>query len=98
MRVRVERLSKSPQYNGLIGTIQVGVARGRIRVVFDQTGKVLSLKREKFLEEMTGDSGKKQAMRVFNVQAPTGFQPRLRLERSMQDWFEAHGQQPSLFY
>ena len=85
MRVRVQGLSKSPQYNGLIGTIQGGVEGGRMRVVLDQTGKVLSLKRENLLEETTGDSGEKQAMRVFNVQAPTGFQPRSRLERSMRD-------------
>ena len=94
MRVRIMGLSRSPQYNGLTGTIQGGVEGGRMRVVLDQTGKVLSLKRENLLAEMTGDSGEKQAMRVFNVQAPTGFQPRSRLERSMRDWFEAHGPQP----
>ena len=26
-------------------------------------------------------------MRVFNVQVPTGFQPRSRLEKSMRGWF-----------
>ena len=83
MCVRVEGLSKSPQYNGLIGTIQDGVEGARMRVVLDQTGKVLSLKFENLLEEPTGDGGEKQAMRVFNVQSPTGFQPRSRLDRSM---------------
>jgi len=45
MRVRVEGLSKSPQYNGLLGTIR-GEVDGRLRVVLDQDDKVLSLKRE----------------------------------------------------
>ena len=62
MRVRVKGLSKSPQYNGLIGTIQGGVEGGRMRVVLDQTGKVLSLKRENLLEEPTGDGGEEQAI------------------------------------
>ena len=32
-------------------------------------------------------------MRVFNVQAPTGFQPQ-SLGRSSRDWFETHGPHP----
>jgi len=54
MRVRVEGLSKSPQYNGRIGTIQGEVEGGRLRVVLDQDGKVLSLKRENLVEAQQG--------------------------------------------
>ena len=57
MRVRVEGLSKSPQYNGQFGTIQREVEGGRLRVVLDQDGKVLSLKRENFVEVQPGQEG-----------------------------------------
>ena len=42
MLVRVEGLSKSPKLNGRIGTIQSEMEGGRMRVVLDQDGKVLS--------------------------------------------------------
>jgi len=56
-RVRVEGLSKSPQYNGQLGTIQREVEGGRLRVVLDQDGKVLSLKRENLVEVQQGQDG-----------------------------------------
>jgi hypothetical protein len=54
MRVGVEGLSKSPQYNGRIGTIQGEAGGGRLQVVLDQDGKVLSLKRENLFEAQHG--------------------------------------------
>jgi len=54
MRVRVEGLSKSPLYNGRLGTIQREVVGGRLRVVLDEDGKVLSLKRENLVEVQQG--------------------------------------------
>jgi len=57
MRVRVEGLSRSPQYNGQLGTIEREVEGGRLRVVLDQDGKVLSLKRENFVEVQPGQEG-----------------------------------------
>ena len=57
MRVRVEGLSESPQYNGQHGTIQREAEDGRLRVVLDQDGKVLSLKRENFVEVQPGQEG-----------------------------------------
>jgi len=50
MRVRVDGLSKSPRYNGCLGTIQREVEGGRLRVVLDQDGKVLNLKPENLVE------------------------------------------------
>jgi len=58
MRVRVEGLSKSPQYNGRLGTIQRDVEGGRLRVVLEQDGKVLSLKRENLVEVQQGQDGR----------------------------------------
>jgi len=57
MRVRVEGLSKSPQYNGRLGTIQSEVEGGRLRVLLDQDRKVLSLKREHLVEIQQGQDG-----------------------------------------
>jgi len=58
MRVRVEGLSKSPQYNGQLGTIECELEVGRLRVVLDQDGKVLSLKRENLVEVQPGQEGR----------------------------------------
>ena len=55
--MRVEGLSKSPQYNGRLGTIQGEVEGGRLRVVLDQDRKVLSLKRENLVEIQQGQDG-----------------------------------------
>ena len=49
MRMRVEGLSESPQYNCQLSTIEREAEGGRLRVVLDQDGKVLSLKRENFV-------------------------------------------------
>jgi len=57
MRVRMEGLSKLSQYNGQLGTIEREVEGGRLRVVLDQDGKVLSLKRES-CRDPTGARGK----------------------------------------
>jgi len=57
MRVRVEGLSDSPQYNGQLGTIQREVEGGRLRVATDQDGKVLSLKRKNLVEVQPGHDG-----------------------------------------
>jgi len=57
MRVRVEGLSKLSQYNGQLGTIEREVEGGRLRVVLDQDGKVLSLKRENLVEIQPGQEG-----------------------------------------
>ena len=65
MRVCVEGLSKSPQYNGRLGTIQREVEGSRLCVVLDQDGKVLSLKRENLVEvqrEALSRAGKLTAM------------------------------------
>jgi len=55
--VRVEGLSKSPHYNGQLGTIEREVDGGRLRVVLDQDGNVLSLKRENLVEVQQGQDG-----------------------------------------
>ena len=57
MRVRVEGLSELPQYNGQIDTIEREVEGGSLRVVLDQDGEVLSLKRENFVEVQPGQEG-----------------------------------------
>jgi len=64
MRVRVEGLSNSPQYNGRLGTIQREVEGGRLRVVLDQDGKVLSLRRENLVEVQQGQEGRGASNRV----------------------------------
>jgi len=58
MRVRVEGLSESPQYNGQLGTIECELEVGRLRVVLDQDGKVFSLKRENLVEVQPGQEGR----------------------------------------
>ena len=55
--MHVEGLSKSPQYNDRLGTIQGEVEGGRLRVVLDQDCKVLSLKRENLVEIQQGQDG-----------------------------------------
>jgi hypothetical protein len=42
--VRVEGLSKSAQYNGLFGRVELKLQGERYRVVLEQDAKVLSLK------------------------------------------------------
>ena len=58
MRVRVEGLSKSPHYNGRLGTIQRELEGGRLRVVLDQDCQALSLKRENLVEVQQGKEGR----------------------------------------
>ena len=57
MRVRVEGLSKTPQFNGQLGTISREVEDGRLRVVLNQDGKVLSLKCENLVEVQQEQEG-----------------------------------------
>jgi hypothetical protein len=45
-RVRVRGLVKSPQYNGLVGTVEGEAPGDRFKVVLDEGGKELSLKNE----------------------------------------------------
>ena len=64
MRVRVKGLSKLPEYNGRLGMIQCEVEGGRLRVVLDQDGKVLSLKRENLVEVQQGQDGHVESNRA----------------------------------
>ena len=66
MRVRVEGLSKSPQYNGRLGTIHHEVEGSRLCVVLDEDGKVLSLKRDNLVEVQQGQDGRVASKRAGN--------------------------------
>jgi len=57
-RLRVEGLSKSPQSNGRLGTIQREVEGGGLRVVLNQDGKMLTLKSENLVEVHQGQKGR----------------------------------------
>ena len=48
-RVRVEGLISKPEYNGLFARVEMLREGGRYRVVMEQGGKVLSLKRDNLM-------------------------------------------------